>query len=80
MASIHIISPNNNALVCDETVDVLGRACEVNYVFINGIIAVLNGDIFTAQIPLHFGPNTIEVVFRDLKGKWQTNTLNIKRA
>jgi RHS repeat-associated protein len=83
LPTITIQSPSNNAVIVQSTVTVTGTFDDdsvVNLVKVNGVIASITNNSYSATIPLTLGSNTITAVATDFFGNNGQTSITVTRS
>ena len=79
-----ITSPADGFITVSDSIEVTGTASDagggISGVTVNGVVATLNGEAFTANVPLSSGQNTITATATDTVGNTAQDTVTVARA
>lgn len=79
-----ITSPADGFITVSDSIEVTGTASDagggISGVTVNGVVATLNGEAFTATVPLSSGQNTITATATDTVGNTAQDTVTVARA
>ena len=78
---INVTQPTQNALVNTTNITVTGTYSDASTttITVNGVAANINGNNFSASVPLNEGANTLLIVATDAAGNQTPVTRNVKR-
>ena len=79
-----ITYPADGFITVSDSIEVTGTASDagggISSVTVNGVVATLNGEAFTATVPLSSGQNTITATATDTVGNTAQDTVTVARA